>query len=161
MGRLQARNGLDGADGDVDFDAGDSDYSFKLISFQGLTAFFTMFGLVGLAMLKQSEFSPTHSVIGGAAGGLILVWVMKKVFEFAMGLQSSGNVRTANAIGAEGSVYLTIRPGDIGKVRVTVQNRMRIFDAKSADEQEEIKTGESVRVVGIVSGNTLVVEKID
>lgn len=157
-------DGLDGADADFDsdFDAeiGDTDYSFKLISLQGLAAFFLMFGLVGWAMLRQSGFSPTHSVFGGAAAGLGTVWVMKKVFEMAMKLQSSGNIKVKNAIGQEGTIYLTIKPGDTGKVRVTVQNHLKIFNATS-DSEDEIKTGDRIRVVRIVSGNVLVVEKID
>ena len=64
---LDGVDGLDGADADFDVEIGDTDYSFKLISFQGLTAFFAMFGLVGLAMLKQSGFPPLHSVMGGLA----------------------------------------------------------------------------------------------
>jgi membrane protein implicated in regulation of membrane protease activity len=155
-------DGLDGADIDADFDAniGDTDYSFKLISFQGLTAFFAMFGLVGLAMLKQSGFSPLHSVMGGLAAGVSTVWVMKKIFEWAMTLQSSGNIKLKNAIGAEGTVYLTIHAGDTGKVRINIQNHLKVLNAK-CDSDEEIKTGEPVRVVRVMSGSILVVEKID
>ncbi|RKY06335.1 MAG: hypothetical protein DRP66_09035 [Planctomycetota bacterium] len=159
---LDGVDGLDGADIDADFDAdiGDTDYSFKLISFQGLTAFFAMFGLVGLAMLKQSGFSQAHSVMGGLAAGVATVWVMKKIFEWAMTLQSSGNIKLKNAIGAEGTVYLTIHAGDTGKVRINIQNHLKVLNAKCAGD-EEIKTGEPVRVVRVVSGNILVVEKID
>ncbi len=157
---LDGVDGLDGADADFDADIGDTDYSFKLISFQGLTAFFAMFGLVGLAMLKQSGFSPAHSVMGGLAAGVVTVWVMKKIFEMAMTLQSSGNIKLKNAIGAEGTVYLTIHPGDTGQVRVNVQNHLKIFSAK-CDSDEEIKTDEPIRVVRVVSGNILVVEKIE
>ena len=159
---LDGVDGLDGADIDADFDAdiGDTDYSFKLISFQGLTAFFAMFGLVGLAMLKQSGFSPLHSVMGGLAAGVATVWVMKKIFEMAMTLQSSGNIKLKNAIGAEGTVYLTIHAGDTGKVRINIQNHLKVLNAK-CDSDEEIKTGEPVRVVRVLSGNILVVEKID
>ena len=157
---LDGVDGLDGADADFDAEIGDTDYSFKLISFQGLTAFFAMFGLVGLAMLKQSGFSPLHSVMGGLAAGMATVWVMKKIFEMAMTLQSSGNIKLKNAIGAEGIVYLTIHAGDTGKVRINIQNHLKVLNAK-CDSDEEIKTGEPVRVVGVMSGNILVVEKID
>lgn len=157
---VDVADGLDGADADFDADIGDTDYSFKLISFQGLTAFFAMFGLVGLAMLKQSGFPPAHSVMGGLAAGVVTVWVMKKIFEWAMTLQSSGNIKMRNAVGAEGTVYLTIQAGDTGKVRINIQNHLKVFNAK-CDSDEEIKTGEPVRVVRVVSGNILVVEKID
>ncbi len=157
---LDGVDGLDGADADFDVDIGDTDYSFKLISFQGLTAFFAMFGLVGLAMLKQSGFPPVHSVMGGLAAGVATVWVMKKIFEMAMTLQSSGNIKMKNAIGAEGTVYLTIHAGDTGKVRITIQNHLKVLNAK-CDSDEEIKTGEPVRVVRVMSGSILVVEKIN
>lgn len=157
---VDVADGLDGADADFDADIGDTDYSFKLISFQGLTAFFAMFGLVGLAMLKQSGFSQAHSVMGGLAAGVATVWVMKKIFEWAMTLQSSGNIKMKNAIGAEGTVYLTIHAGDTGKVRINIQNHLKVFNAK-CDSDEEIKTGEPVRVVRVMSGSILVVEKID
>lgn len=159
---LDGVDGLDGADIDSDFDAeiGDTDYSFKLISLQGLAAFFMMFGLVGWAMLRQSHFTPTHSIFGGAAAGLGMVWAMKKIFEMAMKLQSSGTIKVQNALGQEGTVYLTIKPGDTGQIQVTVQNHLKIFNATSESEQE-IKTGDRIRVVRIVSGNVLVVEKID
>lgn len=157
---LDGVDGLDGADADFDAEIGDTDYSFKLISFQGLTAFFAMFGLVGLAMLKQSGFSPLHSVMGGLAAGVVTVWVMKKIFEMAMTLQSSGNIKLKNAIGAEGTVYLTIHAGDTGKVRINIQNHLKVLNAK-CDSDEEIETGEPVRVVRVMSGSILVVEKVD
>jgi len=156
---LDGVDGLDGADADFDADVGDTDYSFKLISFQGLTAFFAMFGLVGLAMLKQSGLSPAHSVMGGLAAGVATVWVMKKIFEMAMTLQSSGNIKLKNAIGAEGTVYLTIHAGDTGKVRINIQNHLKVLNAKCGSD-EEIKTDEPVRVVRVMSGNILIVEKI-
>ena len=65
----------------------------------------------------------------------------------------------ANAIGQEGSIYLTIPAGGVGKVQVTVQDHLRIFSAV-ARKQGRIRTGERVTVVGVSSGNTLVVEKL-
>ena len=47
----------------ADVDHADADTSFKLLSFQGMTAFFMMFGLVGLAMNLGSGFGPGTSMI--------------------------------------------------------------------------------------------------
>src|SRR3970040_851782 len=59
-------------DGDVFDGDGDSDFSFKLLSLQGLTAFFMMFGLSGLAFVS-SGLASIWSTLGGAAVGLFSV----------------------------------------------------------------------------------------
>lgn len=148
-------------DGGHDFaghDASDSDVSFKLLSLQGITAFLMMFGLVGWAMMSQGDYHPMIPIIAGTAAGLATFWVMGKIFQFAISMQSSGTLKLQNAVGQEGSVYLTIKPNESGKVQVAVQNRMMILDAV-AEGSQEIKTGQAVRVVKVVAGK-LVVEKL-
>lgn len=151
-----------------DFDAGDmdhagemhdSDLSFKLLSLQGITAFFMMFGLVGWAVIRQGQYPALVPIAAGTVAGLLTVWVMKKIFQFATALQSSGTMNLQNAIGQEGTVYLTIRPGQSGKVQVSVQNRLSVLEAVT-DGSEEIKTGQSIRVVRVLAGK-LVVEKLN
>ena len=142
----------------ADIDLADSDLSFKALSLQGITAFFMMFGLVGWALVRQGNVHAAMSIAGGTAAGLATVWVMKKIFQMAGALQSSGTIDLHNAVGQEGRVYLTIRPGQTGKVQITVQGRLSVLNA-SCDGSEEIKTGQSVRVVRI-SADTLVVEKL-
>lgn len=147
-------------DADTDIDDAGPDLSFRLLSFQGLTAFFTMFGLVGLAMMRQSGQDELRSLAAALAGGGVTVWIMKFLFKKAGILQSSGNIRLQNAVGAEGDVYLTIPADGIGKARIRVQNHLKIWDARTEDGQD-IKTGERVRVSRVVDGNTLVVQKIE
>jgi hypothetical protein len=154
---------LGGSDDALDLAAhgahmGDSDISFKLLSLQGLTAFFMMFGLVGLALSKQSGFAEPVSVTGGILAGLFTAWVIQKVFVMMKGLQSSGNINLENAVGVEGTVYLGIPPSGTGKVEIMIQNRLRVMDAIT-EQAEELKTGERIKVVRIHNGNTLVVEK--
>jgi len=150
------------ADMDVDTEIDDAgpDLSFRFLSFQGLTAFFAMFGLVGLAMMRQSNQEELRSLAAALVGGFITVWIMKFLFKKAGVLQSSGNIRMQNAVGAEGDVYLNIPAGGIGKARIRVRNHLKIWDAR-ADGDQNIKTGERVRVNRVVNGNTLVVRKIE
>jgi len=152
---------IDG-DVDVDFDSdtvSDTDISFRFLSFQGLTAFFMMFGLVGLALKRQNEWGDAFAVAGGIAAGVLTCWLLKWLFDKAKGLQSSGNIDLNNAIGQEGTVYLTIPASGAGQARVNVQNHLKIFDAVSEGDLE-IKSGDAVKVIRIVSGNVLVVEKL-
>lgn len=159
-------DGMDVHDMDVhDFDSADgihdADISFKLLSLQGITAFFMMFGLVGWAVIRQGkgDYPPLVSIGSGTAAGLITIWIMKQIFKWATSLQSSGTMNLNNAIGQEGTVYLTIRPGDIGKVQVDVQNRLSVLNAIT-EGTEEIKTGADVRIVKI-KADKLVVEKLN
>lgn len=142
---------------DVDVHHSDSDIGFKFLSLHGLTAFFMMFGLVGFALFRQSNMGHLISIVGALAAGFASVWVIGKLFALVGKLQSSGTIPLKNAIGCEGTVYLTIPAGGYGKVTITVNNRLREFDATSRDKAE-LKTGASIRVVA-TSGDRLVVEK--
>jgi membrane protein implicated in regulation of membrane protease activity len=75
-------------------------------------------------------------------------------------MQSDGTLRISNAIGEEGTVYLTIPDNGTGQVQVAVQGGLKIFNAVSANHQR-IPTGASIRVVKIVSGNMLMVEQVN
>jgi len=146
--------------GDTAADGSDAYLSFKLLSFQGLTAFFMMFGLVGLAMMRQTDGQEILSLVVALAAGLVTVWFIGLIFRKAGGLQSSGNIDVRNAIGHEGEVYLSIPGAGIGKTKITIQDRLRIYEAVSKDKTE-IKTGQRVRVVEVTPQDVLVVEKIE
>lgn len=153
------------SDVDTEIDVGhadvihtDSDVSFKLLTMQGLTAFFMMFGLVGFVLLRESRLSNTLAITGALIAGLASVWLIGKIFSSFKKLQASGTMDNTSAFGEEGTVYLTIHAGGTGKVQVSVKGRLREFDAVS-NINEDIKTGSRIRVIDI-NGRTLVVEKI-
>lgn len=137
----------------------DSDASFKILSLQGLTAFFMMFGLVGLALSRQSGWAAMWATIGAFAGGLAAMWVMAKIFKGMTKLQSDGTMDIQNAVGQEGTVYLTIPAEGEGKVQVAVQGSLRELTAVSK-YKTEIKTGERIVVDSVTGANLLVVKKI-
>lgn len=148
---------VDVGDVDVDSDGGDSDSSFRIFTVQGMTVFAMMFGLVGLCCHVSLGLPPIVSVIGGTLAGLACIWVMYKVMTYLLRLQSSGTLNPKNAVGAQGTVYLRIPAEGSGRVRVVVQDRLKVMDAKSS-KKEDIKSGERIVVVDVVN-NTLLVEK--
>jgi hypothetical protein len=154
-------DGLDSAldtGGDViSGDHADADISFKLLSLQGLTSFFMMFGLVGLALLK-ADVPVLLTVLGGMIAGLITVAISGLIFSQMKRLQTEGTINIQNTIGTDGSVYLTIPKNGTGQVQIIVQGSLKIFDAVS-NTKNMIATGEKVHVTGVASGNTLIVEK--
>lgn len=145
-------------DTEVDVDAG-GDHGgageVNLLSIQSLSAFFTMFGLVGLGLL-QIEASPLVSLAGALAAGLLTAWVSGMIVLSLGRLQSSGTLVISNAVGKMGTVYLTIPEKGSGVVNVSLQGGLRQFDAVS-QTGEKIPTGAIVRITGLSAGRLLVV----
>jgi membrane protein implicated in regulation of membrane protease activity len=150
-----------GVEGDIGIDAHhvDSDLGFRLISMHGLSAFFMMFGLVGLAFYRQSQVGAIISIIGAVAAGMASVWVIGKLFQGAANLQSSGTLKTADTVGSTGTVYLSIPEGGTGRVSLNFQNRLREFNATEKNGSA-VPTGTPIRVVH-VNANILVVETLN
>ena len=156
------------ADVDMDGDAGtdvghvhaDSDVDFKVLSLQGVVAFFMMTGWVGLAMNRSFGCGTAISIAIGVAAGICANLLIAKALQAFKKVQSSGTMDLKNAIGEEGSVYLSITKDVPGKVRVAVQEHLKVFDAVSEDGQE-IPTDSRVVVVRVVKGNTMVVKNLD
>lgn len=147
-----------GGDGDgLDLHHADSDVGFKLLSIQGITAFLTMFGLVGFSVLRGTSLGATVAIIAAVAAGIGSAWIIGRVFIAMLGLQSSGSVGVEQAIGCVGTVYANIPSQGSGSVQIKIAQRLREFDAVSANG-EEILTGTSIRVVR-VAGTALAVEK--
>ena len=87
--------------------------------------------------------------------GLFNVWVISRLFAFFDKLQSSGMIEKSSAVDCTGEVYLTIPAGGTGKVLISVQSRLREYEAVAVDGRS-IATGTRIKVVR-VSGATLVV----
>jgi len=149
---------LDHVDDGSHHDISNSDFSFQYMSIQGLTAFFMMFGWVGLALIYESGFPGWVATVGGLAAGVFTTWILSQMFRFAGSLQSDGTIRVNRALGSGGTVYLRIPAGGSGQVQVEIDGRLMVRDAISGSK-EEIKTGEQVTVVWVQDNGILVVEK--
>ena len=157
---------LDGG-GDVDIDAdfdasegsGSADVSFTLLSFQGLSSFLTMFGLVGLAAHREGELGSFLSLAAAAVAGFAMTFTISKLFSSFNRLQSSGTIKMESAVGQEGSVYLTVPESGEGKVQLTLQGRFRVLPAIT-EQGERIESGTRVLVVRVSDDRTLVVTKL-
>lgn len=150
--------GADMAGHEIDLQHADSDVGFKIISLQGLSAFLMMFGLVGLALYRESGVGILISMAGGLGGGLAAVWVIGRLFRLFAALQSSGTTAIESAVGAEGKVYTTIPENGTGRVLVRLPNGLREYDAAAGD-RGRLETGTPIRVLW-VEGNLLMVERI-
>jgi membrane protein implicated in regulation of membrane protease activity len=145
---------------DIDFDPqhADSDGGFRFLSLHGFSSFLMMFGLVGLALYRQSKAGLPVSIGGGIIAGLVAVWVIGKLFQWAARLQESGNLQTADAVGSTGTVYLSIPEAGIGRVSIHFRNRLREFDAMEKSGSQ-LPSGTPIRVRQ-VRANVLIVERL-
>jgi membrane protein implicated in regulation of membrane protease activity len=141
----------------TDHDTSDSYDSFKFFTIQNLTAFFMMFGLVGLGMVR-SHIHIAITLICACFAGVFTVYLLIKILSSVAHLESSGSLDMMNAIGQEGVVYLSIPTDGSGQIQISIQGRMQIFDA-ICEHGERIETGERVIVLRVVDGYTLSVEK--
>ena len=144
----------------VDGDHGEAhlDTDLRLLTFQGLTAFVMMFGLTGYSVSRSSGIGSVFTVLLGIIAGMFGMWLIAKGFAVMRTLQHSGTMNIYDAVGAEGTVYLTITPGGGGKVRVIVSGRLCVMDAISNGD-EVLRTGDRVTVTGVSNERMLVVTK--
>lgn len=136
----------------------DSDAGFQALSIQGISAFFTMFGVVGYMLNHNAALGIILSLVGAVTAGVFSMWLIGRVFRAMLRLQSSGTVSLFAAVGSEGSVYLTVGK-EGGRVQINFANRLREFEAISADGST-LPTGTAIRVQS-VTANTLVVAPVD
>lgn len=148
-----------GDDGDgLDVRHADSDVGFKLLSIQGITAFLTMFGLVGFAVLRGTALGATVAVIAAIVAGAGSALVIGRVFISMLRLQSSGSVALDQTVGCTGTVYANVTK-DGGSVQITVAQRLREFEAVSADG-DDLSTGTPIRVVRVM-GHAVAVARLN
>ena len=146
-----------GFGGDFDFGVDDTGLS-GTISLRGLTAFFFVFGWVGVLMADANV--PLAASVGGAAvaGTLAMVGVGILWRRFSS-LESDGSLDYSTAVGSVGRVYLTV-PDDrspAGKIEVMVQGRLRQVAAVAERGSGAVPPGERVEVVGTINPTTVLV----
>jgi hypothetical protein len=144
--------------GDVHDHHGDSGEAFRLLTLEGIMAFFMGLGWGGLAAFR-ADFGLGWAVFIGFGCGLAMLWFQGLLLQSMYRLQASGNIALKDALGAHGVVYITIPGGTRGKGQVTlvVKERQRQFNAITAGDDLPSKT--RVRVIGINDDNTVTVQK--
>jgi hypothetical protein len=144
---------------DGEFQHPDSSWLFGILSFRTLVAASAFFGAAGSAALAAG-FSQPMSLVVATAVGLGAMYGMYGLMRLISSLKSSGNERIRNALGRPATVYIPIpaaRKG-AGKVQLSMQNRIVEYQAVTEDD-EPLKTGQSVQVVGIVGSDVVKVRR--
>lgn len=136
----------------------DADPSMNLLTFRNLVNFLIGFGWSAI-LLKDKISSIALLAFVALLIGVALVVLVMYLFKWLYSMQASGNINVRkDAVGCLGSVYLTIpgeRSGE-GKVQITINNSVREYGAVT--DGEALPTGAQIRVVEVISENTLLVE---
>lgn len=131
-----------------------------IISVKPLTGFFLGFGWAG-GIALDSGFSLGVAVLIALAAGSLLMAVIVVMIRAIFSLRSDGTVQIAQAVGAVGTVYVTVpaRKAAGGQVTVSFSGRQETLAALSAAEHP-LASGEKVKVVGLVDSRTVLVEAL-
>jgi len=101
------------------------------------------------------------ALLAGLGAGGVLMAVVVMMFRAIVGMKSDGTVQVQKAVGAIGTVYVTVpaRKGAGGQVVVTFSGRQETFAALSGAESP-LASGEKVRVTSLVDNRTVMVEAL-
>lgn len=165
-----------GSDFDTDFDASGLDSldaatgdvadaahgtGMGLLTFRNFINFFIGFGWSAI-LLRDSIPSTTLLMVISILVGVAVVFLVMMLFRWLSGMQESGNINVyKSAVGCEGKVYLRVPAGRSGqgKVQITINGAVREYEALT--DGPDLPNGASIRVVEVVSADTLLVEAID
>lgn len=130
-----------------------------VLTVRGVIAFLTLFGWSGLAFCQTGmpAFLAVFLAVPVGLAGMVAIALLLRE---ALKLQYDGTLDLRNAVGLEGSVYLTVpaRRAAPGKVNVLVQSQLREFEALT-DSATPIPTGAEILVTALVGEDTLLVEE--
>lgn len=142
-------------------DALDADHGGGgIFSIKPLTGFFLGFGWVG-GMLLDAGFSLVIAILLGGLAGIILMAVVVAMFRAIYRMRSDGTVRISDAVGAIGTVYITVpaQKAAGGQVVVNFSGRQETLAALSGGERP-IASGDKIKVVSVIDGRTVMVEPL-
>jgi len=149
---------MDGVDAEIE---GDTGIGFQFISFKSVVGFFTVFGWTGITCINAGV-SNWMSVLIALIAGLIMMFVIAWLFYIMMKQTESGTLLISNSVGKVGEVYLTVgaNRSKIGKIQIKVQGSLRELEAIT-DNDEDLVQGNVIRVKEVITGELLLIEKLN
>lgn len=141
--------------GHIDHDGGGGIFSVK-----PLTGFFLGFGWIGGFSLGRGVDVWLAVLLGCMAGGAMMALIVF-MFRAILSIRSDGTARIEDAVGAVGTVYVTLPPtrASGGQVTVNFRGRQETYAALNAGDQL-VPSGEKVKVISLVDARTVLVEPL-
>jgi hypothetical protein len=132
-----------------------SSWFIGVLTFRTIVAALTFFGLAG-KFGAASDYTPTKTLLIAIAAGTAALFLVAWMMRALVRLKSEGTIRIERAVGANGTVYLTVPPNKsgVGKVTLSLQERTMEYDAVTS-EQNELPTGAKVVAVAVIGPGTV------
>jgi hypothetical protein len=137
-----------------------SSWFIGVLTFRTIVAALTFFGLAGKFGMA-SDYSPTQTLLIAIAAGVAALFLVAWMMQALVRMKSEGTIRIERAVGASGTVYLTVpaNKSGTGKVTLTVQERTMEYQAVTS-EQNELPTGAKVVAVAVIGPGTVEVAPV-
>lgn len=150
--------GLDHDAAALGLEHGDSTGDAEAFSIRAITGFFLGFGWAGYISLQSGHSLPL-AALAALVAGVIVMYAIRFTLRSMRKLKSDGTMRYDKAVGATGSVYVSIPPSGAagGQVVVTFDNRNETLPAVQ-NGAEALPAGTRIRVTAS-DGRLLTVEK--
>lgn len=151
---MEHHDGLDATAGDIDHGGG------GIFSIKPLTGFFLGFGWAG-GLALESGLPLIAALACAALAGGVMMAIIIGMFRLIYAMRSNGTVQMGGALGAIGTVYITLpaakAPG--GQVTLNFHGRQETLSALNLANRS-IASGEKVKVVEVLDGSTVLVEPL-
>ena len=131
-----------------------------IFSVKPLTGFFLGFGWAG-GLALDSGWSLIGAMGAATFAGAVMMAVIVAMFRTIFAMRSDGTMRIKDALGAVGTVYITLPPSKAagGQVTVNFNGRQETFAALNAAARS-VPSGEKIKVVEVIDGRTVLVEPL-
>lgn len=136
---------------DVDSDFADTDEPMSHFSLKGVTTFLTGGSWVSLICHYTFEVNNAFVLLGVALiSGQLFFYLMFQMMLLLHKLKQDSTLDPQSMIGLEAKVYISLGPGKVGKVTVSVNGSMMEFSAVS-ESQNNLPAGKKVLITGVIS----------
>lgn len=156
------------AGGDADISTGHTGHEgtlgsagiFSLFTLRNFINFFLGFGWGGIS-LAGAVPNKALLVFLSFLIGVLFVAVFAVLMRMMLKLEKSGNFKIQDCVGQTASVYLRIPANHAaaGKIQISINGSVHELNAFT-DEAETLATGSRVKVIKVIDGGSLLVERI-
>jgi len=143
----------------IEHSAGEDLRFVGMFSLRAILAGITVFGLTGLA--GAGRFGDLERVLMSLGAGLGTMYLMGLLVRLLHGMEHDGTVRLQDALGATGTVYLSIPGERKGAGKVTVNVKGRTMEYQALTDAAALASGTPVEVVGLIPPDTVEVRLLE
>lgn len=148
-----------GMSADVDGDTLDAGGTLQLFSVRNIVNFLLGVGWGGVCF-ASSISHPAGLAVAALLTGVAFVAIFALVYRQMRKLEHNGALRIKDCVGQVADVYLRIPQNRAGQGKVQYSFHGSVQELPAVTEGDAIPSGAKVRVLEVIDGHTLLVEKL-